>query len=184
MREQVTTTILDAAEQIIGERGLDGASTAAIATRAGVAVGTLYNYFPDRDSLIASLFRARRAELLPRLSELARAGARQPFERRLRGYVTGVFEAFERHRAFVRVALELDRQVLETKNRKPVVMAAVTETLTDILRPVHGKQADAYARMLFGALKALVHRRVEHDEPLVPDADLVVDTFLHGMGKK
>lgn len=184
MREQVTATILEAAEQIIGERGLDGASTSAIATRAGVAVGTLYNYFPDRDSLIASLFRARRAELLPTLAELARAGARQPFEKRLRGYVAGVLEMFEHHRAFVRVALELDRQVLDIKHRKPVVMVAVTETLTEILKPVYGKQADDYSRMLFGALKALVHRRVEHDEPLAPDADLVVDTFLHGMAKK
>ena len=184
MREQVTAAILDATEAIIGQRGLEGASTAAIAARAGVAVGTLYNYFPDRDALIGSLFRARRAEMVPRLSEVAKATAKLPFERRLRAYLAGVLEAFEQQRGFVKVAIELDQQALEAKNRSPVVMATFTSDLTDILRATYGKRADEYALMIVSATKALAKRRVERGEPLPDDADFVVDTFLHGMVRK
>lgn len=55
LREAASEAILDAVEDILLERGLDGASIASIAERAGVAVGTLYNYFPDRDAMIQAL---------------------------------------------------------------------------------------------------------------------------------
>ena len=46
--------LLDAALEVLAEQG-EGFSTVEIATRAGVSHGTVYNYFPDRDGLIAAL---------------------------------------------------------------------------------------------------------------------------------
>lgn len=43
--------LLDAALDVLAEHG-EGFSIADIATRAGVAHGTFYNYFADRDALI------------------------------------------------------------------------------------------------------------------------------------
>src|SRR6476646_9626517 len=108
MREQIAETILSAAEQVIGEKGVDAASTAAIAARAGVAVGTLYNYFPDRERLIASLFSARRAEMIPRLAQIERAVAKLPFDRRLREYLSGMLGVFEDQRPFMRCVVAID----------------------------------------------------------------------------
>ena len=184
MREQVTAAILDAAEQTLVERGLDGASTAAIAARAGVAVGTLYNYFPDRDSLLSSLFRARREEMLPRLAEAIRAAAKGSFEQRLRTFLTGVLGVFEEQRAFMRVVVAVDAKALEVKGRNPAVLVASTEALVDILRVPCGKRAEEYARMIIGAMKALVLWRVDQDIPFTEDADRLADTFLHGIQRK
>ena len=39
---------------LVAERGLHGSSVASIADRAGVAVGTVYVHFVDRDALIAA----------------------------------------------------------------------------------------------------------------------------------
>ncbi len=46
--------ILDGAKEAFLEMGYEGASTDAIARRAGVSKGTLYNYFPDKRTLFAA----------------------------------------------------------------------------------------------------------------------------------
>ena len=50
--------ILAAAAQVFTERGLD-ATLDDVARAAGVGVGTVYRRFPDKEALIAALFRAR-----------------------------------------------------------------------------------------------------------------------------
>jgi AcrR family transcriptional regulator len=45
--------ILEAAHRVIERQGLAGASTRAIATEAEIAAGTVYNYFADRQQLVA-----------------------------------------------------------------------------------------------------------------------------------
>lgn len=47
--------ILDAAAQLIVENGLH-CSMAAIAERAGVATGSLYNYFPSKKALVLGVY--------------------------------------------------------------------------------------------------------------------------------
>ena len=47
--------ILEAASQILRRDGLEGAGTAAIAKRAGVSVGTLYQYFPNKEAVFDEL---------------------------------------------------------------------------------------------------------------------------------
>jgi AcrR family transcriptional regulator len=53
--EQTVATILEAAALILETKGLDGLNTNLVAQRAGVSVGTLYQYFPNKDALIVSL---------------------------------------------------------------------------------------------------------------------------------
>jgi AcrR family transcriptional regulator len=45
-------SIIAAAVALIGERGVDGATTAAIAKRAGVTEKTLFRYFPSKSDLV------------------------------------------------------------------------------------------------------------------------------------
>ncbi|WP_145618574.1 TetR/AcrR family transcriptional regulator [Nitrospirillum bahiense] len=47
--------ILEAAARILETRGLEGFNTNAVAERAGVSVGSLYQYFPGKDALTAAL---------------------------------------------------------------------------------------------------------------------------------
>lgn len=59
MKKQVNdkrTAILDAALKLFTERGFHGTSTAQISKDAGVATGTLFNYFPTKEYLINSLY--------------------------------------------------------------------------------------------------------------------------------
>ena len=47
--------IVEAAARILEERGLAGFSTNAVAERAGVSIGSLYQYFPRKEALIGAL---------------------------------------------------------------------------------------------------------------------------------
>lgn len=49
--------ILEAAAQLIARHGLSAFTTNAVAIRAGVSIGSLYQYFPNKDALMAALIR-------------------------------------------------------------------------------------------------------------------------------
>ncbi len=68
---ETVRAILEAAAHIFEERGPAAATTDAIAARAGVSIGSLYQYFPSKDALLATLsachLLAARAALEPAL---------------------------------------------------------------------------------------------------------------------
>ena len=47
--------MLDAAGHLFGELGFDAATTEQIAERAGVSIGSLYQYFPNKDALFDAI---------------------------------------------------------------------------------------------------------------------------------
>jgi AcrR family transcriptional regulator len=62
-RSQATIdAIIEAAAQLIGHEGLDGFNTNAVADRAGVSIGSLYQYFPNKDAIMAALIRQTQEE--------------------------------------------------------------------------------------------------------------------------
>jgi AcrR family transcriptional regulator len=60
--------ILAAAEAVFAEKGA-GASTEEVASRAGVAIGTVFRHFPTKRDLLAAIFK----ELMARLTDEANA---------------------------------------------------------------------------------------------------------------
>lgn len=63
--------ILDAAARILEERGLDGYTTNIIAERAGISIGTCYQYFASKEAITAALIARETAHLCHEL-DLAR----------------------------------------------------------------------------------------------------------------
>lgn len=63
--------ILEAAAQVLVEDGFDGATTNRIAERAGVSVGSLYQYFPNKGALLATLAERHAREMMALLAEHA-----------------------------------------------------------------------------------------------------------------
>ena len=52
---EMVSRLLDATAATIAERGLDGTTTNHIAEQAGVSIGSLYQYFPDKEALVEAL---------------------------------------------------------------------------------------------------------------------------------
>ncbi len=72
--ESTRSRILDAALELISERGYNGATTAEIARRAGVAEGTIYRYFKDKKELFVACVEPVVHEALRRERRLPRSG--------------------------------------------------------------------------------------------------------------
>ena len=52
---ETVEAILGAAAQVFSARGYAGATTNHIAKRAGVSIGSLYQYFPNKDAILVAL---------------------------------------------------------------------------------------------------------------------------------
>jgi AcrR family transcriptional regulator len=65
--------ILEAATHIIASGGLAAFNTNVVAERAGVSIGSLYQYFPNKDALMVALIERSQREQLARVQ--AAAGA-------------------------------------------------------------------------------------------------------------
>ncbi|MFM2409665.1 MAG: hypothetical protein RL481_493 [Pseudomonadota bacterium] len=62
-RSQATIdAIIEAAAQLISAQGLTGFNTNAVAERAGLSIGSLYQYFPNKDAIMAALIRRTQDE--------------------------------------------------------------------------------------------------------------------------
>lgn len=61
--------ILDAALKVFAERGFFNAKVSEVARQAGVADGTIYLYFQNKDDLLISLFEDRMDFLIRRITE-------------------------------------------------------------------------------------------------------------------
>ena len=63
------TEIIQAALELIAEKGFHAAPMAMIASRAGVGAGTIYRYFANKDVLISELYREMEEKFRPCLLE-------------------------------------------------------------------------------------------------------------------
>jgi AcrR family transcriptional regulator len=53
--EETVASIIEAAAQVLETEGFEGFNTNAVARRAGVSIGSLYQYFPGKDALTVAL---------------------------------------------------------------------------------------------------------------------------------
>jgi len=65
----VVAAIIEASAQVLEQRGYPGATTNRIAERAGVSVGTLYQYFNNKDAIFNALIERETAIFLQALEE-------------------------------------------------------------------------------------------------------------------
>lgn len=71
--EATLSAINEGAIQVLTRSGLSGCTTTRIAERAGVSVGTLYQYYPNRDAVLAMVLKEHLAQVCRDVERDARA---------------------------------------------------------------------------------------------------------------
>jgi AcrR family transcriptional regulator len=75
---ETVATILEAAAHVLERRGYAGFTTNHVALRAGVSIGSVYQYFPDKDALLAALverdMQEAKVAMLAALAQVREAG--------------------------------------------------------------------------------------------------------------
>jgi AcrR family transcriptional regulator len=146
-------TLLEATAQVLVSSGYERASTDAIAARAGVSIGTLYQYFPNKASLVAALIRQHVDEVL-RLVETALAEHEgSPLESTLRALIRAGIEAHRLNPPLHKVLFEQvpTEQILGISRTRTRTVALVLETSIEAL--THRAVVEAPDWLRSGALE-------------------------------
>jgi AcrR family transcriptional regulator len=100
-------SILEGATQVLSARGLAGFSTSAVAERAGVSIGSLYQYFGNKDALMAAVIHAAQARQVENVAAAAQALVDADLEQVVRLMVRG---AMQHHREDALLATAIDHE--------------------------------------------------------------------------
>src|SRR6185437_679473 len=155
--------LVEATARILVREGFDKASTNRIAEVAGVSVGSLYQYFPSKEALVATLIDRHNQEVMKSVrAELAEA-VNLPIEQAVRKLVAVSLKA---HRDHPKLQLVLSEQIprvgslekIETFNRDNYTLfRAYLESRQDEIRAVDLGLA---AFICVTSIEALAHTAV------------------------
>ncbi|WP_267396503.1 TetR/AcrR family transcriptional regulator [Sphingomonas sp. GC_Shp_1] len=95
---QTVDTILEATAQILDDDGGKGLTTNLLAQHAGYSIGTLYQYFDNREAIVVALIERQRETMRREIDALLEARAGEPWEKTVQAIVRLMHDAFARHR--------------------------------------------------------------------------------------
>ncbi len=85
--KETVNVILEASARILESEGLRGFNTNAVAAKAGVSVGSLYQYFPNKDVILVALINSFEDATHKAIMEAIQAGRGRPLKPCLRLFV-------------------------------------------------------------------------------------------------
>jgi TetR/AcrR family fatty acid metabolism transcriptional regulator len=190
-RADKRSIITDAAVEVFAQKGFHQARVSDIARRAGVADGTIYLYFKNKEDLLLSIFEEKMDELLAGLGR-ALEGVDDP-EERIRRFVAFHFEQVRTNRPVaevLQIELRLSNKFL--KEYRPEKLWAYLGVFGQIVRDGQARgrfrpEVDSFIAMwsFFGALDELAMQWVLSRNPdrfsLEVAAGQVADTFIRGL---
>ena len=168
--------IVEATTQLLVKEGFDRFTTARVASRAGVSIGSLYQYFPNKTALAAAVIDRCCEEFLRHFeASLARASGKS-LEAAVRIMVHTSLASHHLAPELHRIVNELARRI-GVDDRTNMVSKATAKLIEALLRE-HSDELAAGADPMVAAtiietvLEALAHRVQLADPPRVPDGVL------------
>ncbi|NLH50856.1 MAG: TetR/AcrR family transcriptional regulator [Myxococcales bacterium] len=182
--------ILRAAIKVFAKNGFHNSKISQIAKEAGVADGTIYLYFKNKDDILIKLFEERLDDVNNRFQEVL-DGIADP-EEKLRTFIAMHIELMDQNRHLAEViSVELRQSHKFMKEYVPRKFAEYLNVISRIIREGKDRgvfRADAHPgvvkRMLFGALDELVLYSVLSPSPKYEFKTLAqqaTDLFIRGL---
>ncbi len=168
--------ILEAATRVFDQHGYDFATTNRVAETAGVSIGSLYQYFPNKDALLTALHERHVEQVLGEVQAALRSSRGEPLSVALRTLVQQVL-ALHRETPRLQRVLHTERPWLE----RPATDSAAAQRLFTATRDwlaAHREEVtvaglDVAAVTVLRLVESLVHAAVLDPAPGADDAALV-----------
>ena len=161
------SAILEATVQVLLDVGKERLTTTRVAQRAGVSVGTLYQYFPNKSALLQAVLRNHLESVAKALEAVCREERAGPVTEILTRLVDTFLEAKMKHLktsiALYSVSSDVDgmriaREIAARVNRS---IASALATARDPL----GTDPQLVASLVQGAMSGVSHRILESASP-------------------
>jgi AcrR family transcriptional regulator len=185
--------ILEAAMRVFGSMGFRDAKIADIAAEAGVATGTLYNYFSSKEEIFQSILDDGRERLQALLDECE--ATEDPIAR-LRTLLSVLFGFLEQHGALFAIYIQLGVAERHTLKRsgdecddqfRRSMLGAFERALVDARTHLRSDRSPELMAALFGGLlNGMIMRWIDGEfrSGLRDQTDTIIDFFLHGAAAK
>ncbi len=172
--------ILAATARVLVKEGYDRASTNRIADAAGVSVGSLYQYFPSKEALVAALIEQHSASMLAFLERMAAtASLDAPMRDLVREVVQAMVDAHKVDPRLHRVLMEQVprvgalKRLGEIDDRALALIRNYLELRAAEIRPTNLRLA---AFMLTSIVEAVTHGAVLLHPEYLAEGELVDET--------
>jgi len=173
--------------RVIARRGMAEATIQEIAEEAGIAKGTIYLYFRDRDELVQKTFERVISELSKRVDTAL--ATEQPFEQTLRAVLAAEIAFFREHREFFRLYISLRHPVGRHKRACASRYRARIERMSAVLQRAMDRgeirRMDPFRLALWiveGSDAVVLERVLEENPPAEQaDVDLIAGAILEGI---
>ena len=157
-------TILEATARVLSKRGYEGTNTNVIAETAGISVGSIYQYFPNKDALITALHERMSQRIFTIIKNTIENASAQNLRESIMILVHAVIEAHLIDPALHRI-LEVEFPFFE-RSKKPGSVDM------DIFEEIHGLLQRRRAELKVSDLRLAAYMVVRMTESLVHAAVL------------
>jgi|SRR5580658_7156129 AcrR family transcriptional regulator len=147
--------ILEASARILESDGLRGFNTNAIAAKAGVSIGSLYQYFPNKDSIVLALIGSFENAFHDTVVKAVQEGKGKGLKSRLRLVVRALVSAHY-YRPRLNRVLETEEQRLGSEADSTAFHASLLQLLQDHQNEVAVSVSPTTERVVIAVLRALV----------------------------
>jgi len=190
MESVMKDAIFEATVKVLTEHGFDGLTMDRVADSTGVAKGTLYNYFKDKDSLVRYAGQRVFEVLFKKVEKIARSGM-NPVDT-LATIAAAIINMVNENLDFLFILAEYhSHHMLNAEKCRDMLMDGIkiiTPVIeegvrTNALRSVNPTRT---AAAFLGALHQLIHViiEVEGSRPSAKNVDELMGLFLHGAGQR
>jgi AcrR family transcriptional regulator len=167
---ETVALILEATAQILEAGGLPAFTTTAVAERAGVSIGTLYQYFADKNEILLALARQQMTIGLASIGRALQGESDPSVEGRVRAMVQAMVNAFGgRHRARKAVTQAILAQGLGLELMGPIAafIAAARQREGASPQPLIAALSTEQAFVMSRALAATIRHAIMEEQPFL-----------------
>ena len=165
--------LLDATARVLTREGYDRASTNRIAATAGVSVGSLYQYFPNKEALVAALVARHNREMLDLLRGALKEVASLDLATAIAKLVRAAVDAHRvdpaLHRVFDEQVPRMG-QLAKIEALQGETFHLVRSYLEERRSEISVRDLDSTTSILVTTVEALTHQFVIH-RPGAPERD-------------